>query len=898
MSVQEVWGYTVKHFNVQTSTETDITNFVIGIPLFTDQGTIEFNSGKLILDSPNGEFMVLQPVINRYDNIRIEGFYQNGGEYNHVYDVIRMIPSEGSSSGTRLELTLLGQGHHIGKINYSKTHYFEGTAEVIEDLGDNYNFNRRPLQPELVGHKVSDITTNQAPGSGFQTSIYSYGINEDQIYSRMQESVDKLGSSVDIGGALDFYEIKIDTDDVTYDTITLNVFPSGQGGGIILTDTESVNTGETEGGIDAEIATLVNIWGAVDQGTLPIQHSQYKSKQQRFPLHPRWDNMEAYGIGSKVQDEGIHYVSQINNNINLKPSNNILFWNVITTLSEYGNTIQYSPWTVDKQTLWRNSGSDVDGTGPIGTGCFDANIIIFDNEDTFSATLADVKVTDPANIDTDLLYSGTDPYRGLTILVNGTAAGILATNQFGTGVGNDRNDISYTNAIVQYTGAEWRVKYSAVDQLECNVIGEGRPYVFDLGAWVQSPTRINSFYAFHPHDGIINVRSDLEDAGTFLNQNSAIRVRYDFDIVGIIVLPVPTEAFYKVGAWLNFRFPFPISTAGGIGEGVGELYGGAKKVGNTPNLDKEPATLDQQNMNATHDGFRGFAHGESSEDYGQISSIDYWQKINFQSSFLGTEGTYNTVTTANFNMRCILQDTNDNQVFQDYILNINNHWEPIHLPVSSFEPYRGRHPLNNPLQSLIPIKVIEVLNIFEWRNIKNIIIQTQDSYDNEGRYSPIGLTNSNVEKYSGSQVGGLTGSTNPFRRIDLYVDAFRFTKPLLVNTGIPVDRTIEKDFLQKPDINNYDQLKSDAFAELEKMQFPKVEYNITTQGRFDIQFGDSFWYRTPRLIPAEYESNDSPDGNNANTIKLVAKKIEYSITSTEGGKGGFLRTITGIRRFT
>ena len=216
--------------------------------------------------------------------------------------------------------------------------------------------------------------------------------------------------------------------------------------------------------------------------------------------------------------------------------------------------------------------------------------------------------------------------------------------------------------------------------------------------------------------------------------------------------------------------------------------------------------------------------------------------------------------------------------------------------MNSFEAYRGRKPLNSVLQSLIPIKAIEVLNIFEWRNIKNIIMQTQDSYDNEGRYDP-SAANPNVGKYANAFVGGLLGSTNPVRRIDLYIDAFRFTKPLLVNTGIPVDRTIEKDSLQKPDINDYFQLQSDAFAELEKMEFPKVEYNITTQGRFDIKFGDSFYYRTPRLIPAEFESTDSPDGNNANTIKLVAKKIEYSITSTEGGKGGFLRTITGIRRF-
>jgi hypothetical protein len=894
MSSQFVWGYVVKHFDVNTQVETDISESVIGIPLFTDQGTSEVNNAKLILDASLGKFLVKDPLIHRYDNIRITAFSSNvgGGTYNHVYEVIRIIPSEGSTDGTRVELVLLGQEHNVQKINYSKTHYFEGSAEVIQDLGDGYNVNITGFQPTLSGHKTTDAT-NQVPGASFQTSIYAYGINEDQIYNRMQETVDKLGSSVDVGGALDFYEIKFDTDDTLYDKITINVFPSGENGDVILEDTENVNTGETEGGIDAEVATLINAWGAVDQGTLPIQHSQYKSKQQRFPLQPQWVDTETYGLGSFVQDEGIHYESLINNNLNLKPSLNLAFWDVVTRLDFYGNTIQYSPWTVDKDFLWRNAGSDRDSTGPFGEGCFDSNIVIFDNEDNYSATWVDIRETNPVLIDSSFLYGGTEIYRGFRILVDGTAEGILSTNQFGTGNGNDRNSKPYTNSITTYTGNEWQVLYEAVNDLECNVIDEGRPYTFNGTLWIQTPEQFltfNTFYAFHPHDGITNQPGSSQETNTELNENSAIRARYDYIIPqSNILFP---ESFYKVGAWLNFRFPFPITTKGGISEGVGKLYGGANIVNGVPDAEREPATLDQQNMHLTHDGFRGFSNGESSEDYGQISSLDFWMKINAQ-IFVINE--YRSSSEANFNMRCIIQDTSDNQVFQDFALNINNHWEPIHLPVNSFETYRARRPLNNPLQSFIPIKELEALNIFQWRNIKNIIIQTQDSYDNQGRYSPDPINNVNVGKFASLILAG--GDTAAARRIELYIDAFRFTKPLLVNTGVPTDRVIERDFLQKPDINDYFQLQSDAFAELEKSTFPRVEYNIVTQGRFDINFGDSFWFRNPRLVPVEFESDDSPDFNNTNTIKLVAKKIEYSITNTEGGKGGFLRTITGVRRF-
>lgn len=895
MSSQFVWGYVIKHLDVNTQVETDISESVIGIPIFTDQGTGEVNNARLKLDSPNGEFLVKAPLMHRYDNIRITAFNSDvgGGTYNHVYEIIRMIPSESSTDGTTLELVLLGQEHNVQKLNYSKTHYYEGAAEVIQDLGDGYNANITGFQPILSGHKTTDVN-NQIPGANFQTSIYAYGINEDQIYNRMNETVDKLGSSVDIGGALDFYEIRFDTDDISYDKITINVFPSGENGDVILEDTENVNMGETEGGIDAEVATLINAWGAVDQGTLPIQHSQYKSKQQRFPLQPQWVDTETYGLGSLIQDEGIHYESLLNNNLNLKPSLNLAFWKVITSLDFFGNSIQYSPWTVGKAILWKNAGSDRDSVGPFGEGCFDSNIIIFDNEENYSATWVDIRETNPANIDITLLYGGTEVYRGFRILVDGTAEGILSTNQFGTGNGNDRNSKPYTNSIVTYTGNEWRVLYEAVDDLECNVINEGRPYTFDDTLWIQTPEQLltfNTFYAFHPHDGITNEKGVSEEPGTAENLNSAIRVRYDYTIPQLFLFP---ESFYKIGAWLNFRFPFPISTKGLGGEdvGVGELYGGANIVNSIPDAEREPATLDQQNMHLTHDGFRGFSNGESSEDYGQISSLDFWMKIDAQ-IFVNDE--YRSSSEANFNMRCIIQDTSDNQVFQDFALNINNHWEPIHLPISSFETYRARRPLDNPLQSFIPIVELEALNIFQWRNIKNIIIQTQDSYDNQGRYSPDPFNNTNVGKFASLVLAG--GEAAAVRRIELYIDAFRFTKPLLVNTGVPADRVIERDFLQRPVINDYFQLQSDAFAELEKSTFPKVEYNIVTQGRFDIAFGDSFWFRNPRLIPAEFESDDSPDGNNTNTIKLVAKRIEYSITNTEGGKGGFLRTLTGVRRF-
>jgi len=70
-----------------------------------------------------------------------------------------------------------------------------------------------------------------------------------------------------------------------------------------------------------------------------------------------------------------------------------------------------------------------------------------------------------------------------------------------------------------------------------------------------------------------------------------------------------------------------------------------------------------------------------------------------------------------------------------------------------------------------------------------------------------------------------------------------------------------------------------------------VEFDVTTTGRFDVGFGDYFNLTDKDIIPSNLQDS-------SNTIKLVAKRIEYSISKPLNGKGGFLRRIRGVRRFT
>ena len=100
--------------------------------------------------------------------------------------------------------------------------------------------------------------------------------------------------------------------------------------------------------------------------------------------------------------------------------------------------------------------------------------------------------------------------------------------------------------------------------------------------------------------------------------------------------------------------------------------------------------------------------------------------------------------------------------------------------------------------------------------------------------------------------------------------------------------------LEKPEVFDYFQLKNIAEAERQKRKFRHVEFEVNTTGKFDVEFGDYFKFKHPRLISNALATGDR---GGINYIELVAKRIEYSITKPVDGKGGFLRKILGVKRF-
>ena len=886
--VDSDWGFTVFHYDEDASwAQTNITADVREIPRFTDTSDSQINTAELIVTANRGKYISASGLkIVHGDRIEIQATDGDGGIYTRFFEIIRRIPIKTKGRGTTMRLVMEGIERHFQKIFYAKPHDFTTPKDVVTDIVNSYNDNKGTKLPTVT------IGTNELPDKGGPYR-YDFALNEDTCWNRLYEVIESMGAAGTSGGVLDFYEAHWTTP--TENTLTLNITSSGSTGSSVVVNSDNVNTGEEDGGLDEPEATVLNAWGGTEDGSLPVEFSKFKSRQILLPTVNADDSQFAawassqrpYPQGAIVTYNSSVWVSDIDNN-NDTPGTN---WTLLTPETYYGGTvnaltgssnIEYSPWTHNKAAHIRNSGADPSATnwsfgGTAQSSMWDINVIV--NDDTTFCVDVDLAST-TSNVSTFWLYGATVAglYDGLTVLVNGTGTGDFA--------GKD-------NKIMEYNEGAWRVKYEPVTDLLCAVYDKAKTYKYNGSSWVDITTEVGGNWCFHPYESIGQAEGVFLDADTgneYLGNNigSAVKVTYKwtpdaawaeqlrsnlFDLLNVNW--ATDEDFWKAGAWFNLRFPYPINTYNGITAGaVGDTYGGSLSETIVP-------SLDTRNMHLTPNGKRGFNKGSDSESLGPLSSLDFFIKLDFYST-----ATLQAIFQGNFKMRCGLIDSSDHVVYQDFTVSHNQNWQSVKLPLSGFQIYRGRRPRFDSgfIADIFPPKGIPTDEQFEWRHVKGIVIQTQDSYDDAGRYiaggGNFGITN----------VQGWTGGVT----LDMYIDALRFTKPLLYNTGIVSDKPKGTEFLQKVDIGNYEQLKMETQSELEKKQFPLVQYDVQTTGRFDIDYGDSFFLEDDEII---YIDSTLQSGETTTKAKLVAKYIEYSITKPDNGEGGFLRRIRGVRRF-
>jgi hypothetical protein len=555
-----------------------------------------------------------------------------------------------------------------------------------------------------------------------------------------------------------------------------------------------------------------------------------------------------------------------------------------------------------------------------GAAFFDTNVVVRDDGIMFRTWVNE------AVGDTD--YNGvadqtlSNEYRHLTqdsipighrFLNIGTTGALLR--------GSDQRGKPFTNAVVQWINnkgvgdtGQYEVLYeqptSTLDKMQVFDIKDRKMWEWDntTSKW-EDKTSVSPYRndeCAHEWKSIYNINGSdprpsatstspfNEDSSTYnTNIRSAVEVCYQFTTVVHDFVSSTSDA--KKGAWLNFGFPFPLSTYNGISEGVGDIYGGG--TNEKASLVTHPSLLDTQNMTWTSDGKIGFNHS-TSEELGPLSSL----ALNMRVSIDDVNG---NKLGGVVQVRCFIIDVFDNIVTQDFEMRFTDYigtgkgFQSVNLPLSGFTSFRGRVPKNWSLRWAstilgisIPIQELDVQDVFNEHSIKYIGFQINDFYDDEGRYDP----QRNLQEMTniGTFIAG--GGT-----IRMAIDAFHFKKVLLAISGQPSVQNIEPEFLQRPNIMSYQQLKNEVNSQLEIEQFRHKEFNFQTSGNsiFDIRFGDTFFLKNTELVSdADKGETNLGDGDGTTgTIRLVAKRIEYHLTKPSNGPGGITRSIKGVKRF-
>lgn len=868
---------------------TDITSIgADGIPNFTDAGNDSFNTAKVILTNARGNGFTTGSVrIEQYDRIRIRIYDDTVTpsviKYNKVFDIDRIEPGTTDTGGRVLTLSLIGIERYLNTKHWSRPGRFKSAWQMLKDLGDQYNAERGSQMPLLVDH--DNDTGNKLPK--YTINNYDFGIGPETIWNRMNEVIDKLGGSVESGGVLDFFDMRFDYDTSDPNKIYIRTFSSGNPSGstfeTLLTTFSPVET--VLGGLEGEKATVINAFGDDSSGSLPTGWSKFKSGQDYFNNHPEWATGIPYKVGARVQKGGVHYKAETDHTSSSSAElTNPLIWTPVSAADEYGNVYQYSEWTVDKSvSIWANSGADPLAIHGFFTNkaMFDANIEVWDtsyNEYWFR-TWVTVRAKQPSDIPSDYLYAknSNGVYRGLRVLVDtvlGTPTGAFS--------GNDYKGDSFANAVAEYDSlnSRWYVKYKPTTdpttgqkKLTVAVLHEAQVYLFNESAWENITDQANKADCFHYYYSLFNVPGIIDESTFGANENSAVEVEYRYKIPES--LNTSTMAWYNMGAWLSMQFPIPVYSGNSITEYVGQIYGGGTSSLSTSI--KEPALFDIQNNDWTPQGLTGWNEGSQTECLGQCSGLSFFIRLSYESSSNGVSNWILVPLEANFKMRVALIDIADNVAVQDFTLERNSVWQEVLLPFAGFTTYRGRRP-REWIETIftLPPRELDANSQFQFHLIKAIVIQTQNSYDEIGRYAPF-LSHFNFA----------VDPSGPFpdRRVRMALDGFRFVKPLIANTGKDSTFGLEGKPVERPDITNYIQLLGDAKSELEKNKWKLVEYNIDNTSFFKIRFGDYFYHTDPYGVT--YSDNGS------NTVKLVAKSVEYSLTSA-----GITGTVSGLRRFT
>jgi hypothetical protein len=335
-----------------------------------------------------------------------------------------------------------------------------------------------------------------------------------------------------------------------------------------------------------------------------------------------------------------------------------------------------------------------------------------------------------------------------------------------------------------------------------------------------------------------------------------------------------TPQYTNMGWWFVWPSPYPFSTYNGIGETVGELYGG-----NFASLN-DHRYFDMFNIQYTTDGLSGWVHADST-DLSEITGVEFLFNYDIRVNGVRIPLTGDVP----FAYWC-LDKFGTLWKSQKIMYRHLGETQEIKIEFGDLSPvFRGRTPLgiDNILENII-VAEIEINEQFFKESVVFQGFQCETPYDEYGRYSP-NLWEQVIKPVT-FDVFGQTGNFD----VDFIgiIDAYGFTKtPIAISTpnALALERTIIPQFEDYQNIINVEQLQRFADASAQIEQWPYEQYTVEQGGINDLSLEDSVALFDPYLI------NEADQGVNTRVVAL--REIHYSVPSDSAliRKGVFVKVI-------
>lgn len=554
----------------------DTTKFYSDGRISTSALTLQAGFGQFMTDSRGGS----TPILKQYDLIRLTYADDDGSVQQHIFEIINDLAQFNKSGSHLLPLTLEGRERNFALIPFSG--FFDpaiGHLEMSKAILSVYGFSKNSTtQPTLLD------TINELPA--FNPNFWDFQYI-DNCLDALKEVVRVANLSVAAGGAGDRFGISYE--DVFGDITIMRINIVSQGSinsgapFITITGDPLFNPIQEINKVKQPFTGSVTIArGRPGSGGTPRQGDIYRSKLEFYESTPAYNNSTPYKLGafvsfgSQLTDPEIPigqvYQADVNTTGNLPTD--ALFWSPVSAAVFIGPTLQYSPFTIDKATLYRNEcvnpeasfASDVESSPKM----LDCNIVINDVETqrdlVYFRSNTDLVGSLSAG-QLKYLFEGTDYYNGFRILVDvsnfgtGTGAFSPTLDAFSTGAGNDPNGLPYANNSATFLDGNWFVikehqdfdqilsRFDGLYEWNVNFVAKSRFPASDLSntnrrrrqagggtpdRWKALGEQFLANDCLHSPSSITNIDglvNPINNGTGFYSDDSAVRIIYEYGTI-------------------------------------------------------------------------------------------------------------------------------------------------------------------------------------------------------------------------------------------------------------------------------------------------------------------------------------------------------------------------------